>query len=507
MSWFPLLSHYTVAANRIQTSLGVAVRQTRYVVSCWHDGSQWALEVAALGLAARAPHLSAVEAVARDLVASYTGEDPTSCRVVVDIVVRHTMTELLAAAAAARANPDDLSVEAVTLRRALAQRLAEHGFGGADVATLLGLSYVRALQLVSERTHQNGRDPVVSRVPSPVDQHRAQGLPPGAGADVHPADGRDVRPHSTYRHEAFLYDGEQQFLAGTVPFVLDGVALGQPVMVALVPERLELLRAAVGSEGGDVCWVDMAQVGGNPGRIVPAWQGFIDEHGGTDGPMRGVGEPIWAGRRTAEVEECQLHEALLNLAVAPATPLWLRCPYDVRSLPPAVVEESLRSHPAVVEGATYRGSTMYGGAPHASAIFASELPEPAVGVDEWRFDRRGVRDGSDTAPVRHLVQQQALAVGLPPARRADLALAVTEAANNSIRHGGGRGVLRVWHDDESLTCEVRDTGRIADPLAGRRMPAPTSSRGRGLWLVHQLSDLAQIRSTDRGSTVRITSWL
>jgi anti-sigma regulatory factor (Ser/Thr protein kinase) len=207
--------------------------------------------------------------------------------------------------------------------------------------------------------------------------------------------------------------------------------------------------------------------------------------------------------------ECQLHEALLNLAIAPDTPLWLRCPYDVRSLPPAVVEESQRSHPAVVEGGVYRGSTLYGGATHASAIFASELPEPAVEVEQWRFDRRGLQpreDAEDTA-VRHVVQKRAATVGMAPARRADLALAVTEAANNSVRHGGGRGVLRIWRDHESLTCEVRDTGRISDPLVGRRMPPPTESRGRGLWLVHQLSDLAQIRSTDRGSTVRITSWL
>jgi anti-sigma regulatory factor (Ser/Thr protein kinase) len=489
----------------------VVVRQARYVVSCRRDGSEWALEVIALGLTARAAHLSEVEAVARDLVASYTDEDPASCRVVVDIVVRHTVTELLAAAAAARANPDDLSVEAVTMRRGLAQRLSEQGFGGEDVATLLGLSYVRALQLISERPHATTRESAVPKVSTLRDHHRFESAVPALVDDAPSHEGRDERPHSTYRHEAFLYDGEQQFLAGTVPFILDGVALGQPVMVALVPDRLELLRTAVGAEGADVYWVDMAELGGNPGRIVPAWRRFVDEHGTAEQPVRGIGEPIWAGRRPAELEECQLHEALLNLAVAPDTPLWLRCPYDVESLPDAVVEESMRSHPAVVERGDYRGSTLYGGATHASNIFGTELAEPDVEVEEWHFDRRGLRQERDgrtgAAMVRHLVQQRAATVGLAPARRADLALSVNEAANNSVRHGGGRGVLRMWHDHESLTCEVRDTGHITDPLVGRRMPPPAEARGRGLWLVHQLSDLAQIRSTDRGSTVRITSWL
>ena len=64
-----------------------------------------------------------------------------------------------------------------------------------------------------------------------------------------------------------------------------------------------------------------------PGRIIPAWREFV---AGTNGrPIRGVGEPIWAGRRAAEIVECQLHEALLNLAVDTDTPLWLLCPYDI----------------------------------------------------------------------------------------------------------------------------------------------------------------------------------
>ena len=63
------------------------------------------------------------------------------------------------------------------------------------------------------------------------------------------ADGPDAVPpvttkaHSSYRHEAFLYRGAQEFLDGVLPFVQDGVDRGQPVMVALVPERLEPLIA------------------------------------------------------------------------------------------------------------------------------------------------------------------------------------------------------------------------------------------------------------------------
>jgi anti-sigma regulatory factor (Ser/Thr protein kinase) len=89
-----------------------------------------------------------------------------------------------------------------------------------------------------------------------------------------------------------------------------------------------------------------------------------------------------------------------------------------------------------------------------------------------------------------------------------MGLAVTEAMTNTVRHAGGRGVLRIWHDGAGLTCEVRDTGHITDPMVGRRLAPTTENSGRGLVLVHELSDLVQVRSSSKnGSTVRITNWL
>jgi hypothetical protein len=39
---------------------------------------------------------------------------------------------------------------------------------------------------------------------------------------------------------------------------------------------------------------------------------------------------------------------------------------------------------------------------------------------------------------------------------AALVLAVDEVATNSLRHGGGRGTLRIWRDADAVVCEVRD---------------------------------------------------
>jgi hypothetical protein len=44
-------------------------------------------------------------------------------------------------------------------------------------------------------------------------------------------------------------------------------------------------------------------------------------------------------------------------------------------------------------------------------------------------------------------------------------------------------------------------------LAGRVRPRGAEPDPRGLWLANQMCDLVQIRSTPKGSTVRIVTWL
>jgi anti-sigma regulatory factor (Ser/Thr protein kinase) len=217
--------------------------------------------------------------------------------------------------------------------------------------------------------------------------------------------------------------------------------------------------------------------------------------------VRGIGEPVWAGRRATEIAECQLHEALLNLAVEPDTPLWLLCPYDADSLAGPVLDEAARSHPSLREGEHYRGSTTYGGVHHVDRLFAGRLPDPPPGTQATTFER------ADLAEVRRRVGWYAARSGLSLDRTTDLALAATEVATNSVRHGGGRGVLRLWRQGDAVVCEFTDRGRVTDPLAGRRIPPLTAEGGRGLWLANQLCDLVQIRSGDSGTVVRLLTWL
>jgi anti-sigma regulatory factor (Ser/Thr protein kinase) len=98
----------------------------------------------------------------------------------------------------------------------------------------------------------------------------------------------------------------------------------------------------------------------------------------------------------------------------------------------------------------------------------------------------------------------AAAAGLDDLRCADIVVAVHELAANSVRHGGGAGVLRTWRTDAGVTCEISDAGHIAEPLAGRLRPPHTAAGGNGMWLAHQLCDLLQVRSSAAGTTARLS---
>ena len=300
-----------------------------------------------------------------------------------------------------------------------------------------------------------------------------------------------------FAHEALLYAGEDEFVDATASFIREGVEAGEPVLVVVGVGKIARLREELNGHADAVLFADMADVGANPARIIPAWQRFIADHLRADRPVRGIGEPIWAGRGRDELVECQRHERLLNLAFADA-PAWrLLCPYDTTTLDGRVIAEALRSHPIVVRKGKRVTSDQYCGLTGPARPFDLPLPDPPLGTPVLAFD------GSHLAGSRQFVSRRAADAGLSPARAYDLVLAVNEVLTNSIRHGGSSGTLRIWQEDDRLVCEIEDRGRLSDPLADRRRPDPEQPNGRGLWMANQLCDLVQLRSPAHGTIVRL----
>ena len=296
-----------------------------------------------------------------------------------------------------------------------------------------------------------------------------------------------------YRHEALFYRGDEEFLAGTLPHVREAVDAEAAVLVAIPKRRATVLREALDEHAEGVAFADMEELGRNPGRIIGAWRRFVRAHGGGEVTPLGIGEPIWPERTPAELVECHRHETLLNLAFDHATPWTLLCPYDARHLSPEVLDSARRNHPLVHEHGSAHRSDRY-----ARCIPGPEpLPPPAAEPEELRYGRGGLAD------LRERLAARTRREGLDRARAADLVLAVDELATNTLRYTRGEGVVRIWREDATLLVEVADEGHIADPLAGRDCPPATDLGGRGLYMVNQLCDLVQLRSSPEGSVVRL----
>jgi anti-sigma regulatory factor (Ser/Thr protein kinase) len=299
-----------------------------------------------------------------------------------------------------------------------------------------------------------------------------------------------------FAHRAFFYSGDSDYLCTTEPFVREACEAGDSVLVVVPPEKIELLRDALGSEARSVTFEDVDEVGHNPACIIARWREFVDRHASSTGGVRGIGEPLSAQRRAIEVTECHQHESLLNRAFAPGTRLDLICPYDVDGLDPSVVDDARRTHPHLIERGARVDSHSFDG-DDAELWLQAPLPAPPADANTFDFDEASLRT------VRATSSSVALDSGMREDRVADLVLAVNELATNSVSHGAGSGTLTIWADNGSVICDVFDTGRLIDPLAGRRRPDPRSIGGRGLWLANQLSDLTQLRRTSDGTRIRL----
>jgi len=293
-----------------------------------------------------------------------------------------------------------------------------------------------------------------------------------------------------FRHPALFYRGIDEYLAGTMPFVQEALAVGDPVAVAVPGERLAWVREALSGTAAHVRLLDMAEEGRNPGRILPGvLLAFAQEHGAARVWI--VGEPVWAGRSDAELPACAEHEALINRAFAGRSAEIL-CPYDVEALPAVVLADAERTHPVLI------------GRPRSAPYGPDEVladcnrppPEPRGPVPTL------VVDAATLPSARALAVAEGERAGLRPDRVDDLVFVVNELVTNSLEHARTTARLRVWAHDRHVVAEVADAGRFDDLLAGRTPPLPEQARGRGLVLVHHLADLVRVHRTERGTTIR-----
>jgi anti-sigma regulatory factor (Ser/Thr protein kinase) len=279
-------------------------------------------------------------------------------------------------------------------------------------------------------------------------------------------------------------------------FVVDGLAASEPVLVAVPDENLALLRDAVGRECDgiptDLHMADITEAARNPSRFLAMESSFAEQH--RDRRVRIVSELVWAGRTDDELLACVQHEALVNGALQGHQVTGL-CLYDANRLDDDALAGARATHPLL-----WRSGSLHRSADYApdDALARCNKPLPASpGAVTYT-----VRKTADLRPARSFAVDYASWIGLSEDGTEDLKLIATELATNSLMYTDGACQLAFWRDKQHLVCEARDTGRLDDPLAGRRLPGASGTASRGLFLVNAMADLVRTHTTTSGTTIQ-----
>jgi anti-sigma regulatory factor (Ser/Thr protein kinase) len=299
-------------------------------------------------------------------------------------------------------------------------------------------------------------------------------------------------------HQGLLYGSEEEFLAGTVPFIRDGLERGDPIWIVTTVRNAGWLRVSLGTDARQVVFGECSQWYRHPARALASLHRAVRV--GVGGQrLRLIGEPLWTARTGPESTERARLESLVNVALASANAS-LVCTYDTRVVDSEVVAQVARTHPELVVNGGVQPSPSYADPTVFNAeCDRSPLSEPPPSALRLAFDRLG-----QLATLRTFMTSYAIWAGAPTQAVEQFVQAVDEVATNAIEHGGGSGVLRVWTSPQRMSCEVSDSGEgLRDPLAGHLPPPPGRTGLCGLWLARQFCDLVEVRSDPAGTTVRL----
>lgn len=160
-------------------------------------------------------------------------------------------------------------------------------------------------------------------------------------------------------HYALLYGSEEEYLAATVPFLSEGIARRDCVLVVSGRWQTGLLRDALGDDAPHVEFRDSTEWYGSPTAALNDYRRYVNERFELGAYwFRVIGEPIWAGRSEAEVSAWTRYESIMNVAMA-SSPATIMCPYDARTVPAKVLDGARHTHPEVAEAGAVNVSRAY----------------------------------------------------------------------------------------------------------------------------------------------------
>jgi anti-sigma regulatory factor (Ser/Thr protein kinase) len=296
------------------------------------------------------------------------------------------------------------------------------------------------------------------------------------------------------RHNAFVYESHDEYLACAVPFLKEGLQAGEGAIVAHTKPGMAMMREALGADAGRVAFVDVSSAYTRPARTLAAYHNVYAEQLRKTPKLRAVAD-VQFGPDPREWNLWTGYEAIFNRSFA-HLPAWVLCSYNANGTPDPIIEGVWRTHPEVVDRDAWTTSELY---EDPDRLLRRITPPP-----EALPDLRSIPVGQDTEHLRERLAHELIAAGHREGKTLEMLLAATEIATNAIQHGAGIKNVRIGQAHGRFVCEITDRGPgFDDPAAGYL--APRDGVGSGLWVARQLTWRIEFFQSPTGFTARI--WL
>jgi anti-sigma regulatory factor (Ser/Thr protein kinase) len=296
------------------------------------------------------------------------------------------------------------------------------------------------------------------------------------------------------RHNAFVYESQDEYLMHAVPFLEAGLEAGEGAIVAHTKPGIAMMREALGSDAADVTFVDVSSAYTRPARTLAAYHRVYSEQLAKTATLRAVAD-VQFGPDPREWDLWTGYEAVFNCSFG-HLPAWVLCSYNANGAPDPIIDGVWRTHPEVVDRNTWTTSALY---EDPDQLLRRITPHP-----EELPDLRSIPAGPDAEQIRERLAPELTAAGVGEAKTVEMLLAATEIATNALQHGHGIEDVKVGTAHGRFVCEVIDRGPgFDDPTAGYL--APREGIGAGLWVARQLTWQIEFFQSPRGFTTRI--WL